>query len=140
MSSSSREASPQDRAIAGVAAVIVGVVVAVQASQASPSEAPAWVGYAAGVAFAAAGLAILAQGRSPRVQRWLGLLAVAGLFVPGAWVAFGPGPRECAVSLPFLSAVAPELLCRGAFGLGIVLVAVLLALAAAQAIRRPRSD
>lgn len=139
MSSRSQEVGPRDRVVGGVAAVVAGVVVVLQASQASPRDAPAWVGYAAGLAFVAAGLAILAQGRAARVQGWLGLLAVAGLFVPAAWVAFGAGPRECTVSLPFLSAVAPDLLCRGVFGLGAGLVAVLLVVGASRLVRRRRS-
>jgi hypothetical protein len=97
---------------------------------------PALVGYAACATFLFGGLALLAQGWSRRVQLWLGILTVAALLVPGAWVAFGPGPRECAVVLPFASTLGSELVCRSAFGLGAVLVAAFLAWLVVQALRQ----
>ena len=61
-----------------------------------------------------------------RTHAWLVVACVASLLVPGAWIAFGPGVRECSVSGPFLSGIGSDLLCRSVFGLGAVIVAALL--------------
>lgn len=88
---------------------------------------PAWVAYVACAAFVFAGLSIMAHEFALRRMHTLLVLAcVASLLVPGAWVAFGPGARECSVSGPFLSGIGSELVCRGAFGVGAVIVAALL--------------
>jgi hypothetical protein len=90
-------------------------------------HAPAWVAYTACAAFVLAGLAIIADGTALRsTHAWLAVACTAALLVPGAWVAFGPGVRQCSVSIPFFSTVGSELLCRGAFGLGSVIVAAML--------------
>jgi hypothetical protein len=125
------------RTLGGSFAVVVGIVVAVQMYR-HPEllRVPAWVGYAACATFVFGGLALLAQGWSRRAQLWLGVLTVAMLLVPGAWVAFGPGPRECAVVLPFVSTFGSELVCRSAFGLGAVLVATFLAWLVVRALRQ----
>jgi Kef-type K+ transport system membrane component KefB len=117
--------------------VVVGVVVAVQVYR-HPQllRVPAWVGYAACATFVFGGLALLAQGWPRRAQLWVGILTVAALLVPVAWIAFGPGPRECAVVLPFFSTLGSELMCRSAFGLGAVLVAAFLAWLVVRALRR----
>jgi hypothetical protein len=115
------------RVLGGWFAVLVGTVAAAQMYRHPEGlRVPAWVGYAACAAFVFGGLSLLAQGGSPRIQLWLGIAAVLGLFIPGAWVAFGPGPRECAVVLPFFSSVGSELVCRSAFGLGAILVGAFL--------------
>ncbi len=101
---------------------------------------PAWVAYAACAAFVFAGLTIMAHEFAlHRTHAWLVVACVASLLVPAAWVAFGPGVRECSVSGPFLSAIGPDLLCRGAFGLGAVLVAALLVWIVLRALRQQSS-
>jgi hypothetical protein len=97
---------------------------------------PAWVGYAACATFVFGGLAMLAQRWSRRAQPWLGILTVAALLVPCAWIAFGPGSRECGVVLPFVSTLGSELVCRSGFGLGAVLVAAFLAWLVVRALRQ----
>jgi len=88
---------------------------------------PAWVAYVACAAFVFAGLTIIAHEFAlRRTHAWLVVACVASLLVPGAWIAFGPGVRECSVSGPFLSGIGSDLLCRGVFGLGAVIVAALL--------------
>ncbi len=88
---------------------------------------PAWVAYVACAAFVFAGLTIIAHEFAlRRMYAWLVVACVASLLVPGAWVAFGPGMRECSVSGPFLSGIGTDLVCRGAFGLGAAIVAALL--------------
>ena len=88
---------------------------------------PAWVAYVACAAFVFAGLTITADEFAlRRTHAWLVVACAASLLVPGAWVAFGPGVHECSVSAPFLSGIGSDLLCRGAFGIGAVIVAALL--------------
>ena len=100
-------------------------------------HAPAWVAYTACSAFVFAGLTIIAS-ESPlrRIHAWLVVACMGALLVPGAWVAFGPGVRECSVSVPFFSHVGSELLCRGAFGLGTLIVAALLVWVVLRALRQ----
>jgi hypothetical protein len=90
---------------------------------------PAWVAYIAASAFVLAGLCLLAGAvGNTSLQRWLGIGVTASLFVVGVWVAFGPGRRECSISLPFVQSIAPDALCRGAFGVGAILVGLFLVL------------
>lgn len=44
----------------------------------------------------------------------------------GPWVAFGPEARNCAVSFAFFAGLAPDALCRSAFGAGALLLALVL--------------
>lgn len=100
-------------------------------------HAPAWVAYAACSAFVFAGLTIIAN-EFPlrRTHAWLVVACTVALLVPGAWVAFGPGVRECSVSVPFFSIAGSELLCRGAFGFGAFTVAALLVWVVLRALRQ----
>jgi hypothetical protein len=87
---------------------------------------PAWLGHVAGGTFVLTGLAIVCQERGYKsVYSWLVLGMLVCLFSLGAWVAFGPGARACAVALPGFSSSVGGLACRGAFGLGAVLVGVM---------------
>ena len=43
---------------------------------------------------------------------------MAALVLAAMWVAFGPGPRECSVSVSAFSGFAADWLCRGVFGFG----------------------
>lgn len=98
---------------------------------------PAWVAYVACAAFVFAGLTLLAHELGlHRTYAWLVVACVTSLLVPGAWIAFGPGIRECAVSAPFLSGIGSDLMCRGAFGLGAVIVAALLVWIVLHALRQ----
>ena len=98
---------------------------------------PAWVAYVACAAFVFAGLTIIAHEFGlRRTHAWLVVACVASLLVPGAWIAFGPGVRECSVSGPFFNSMGPELLCRGAFGIGAVIVAALLLWVVWRALRQ----
>ena len=91
---------------------------------------PAWVAYVAASAFVLAGLCILAMVIGMVwLQRLLGVAVALSLFVVSLWVAFGPGPRECSVSLSFVQGVAADALCRGAFAIGAILVGLFIVLA-----------
>ena len=100
-------------------------------------HAPAWVAYAACAAFVFAGLTIMAyEFALHRIHVWLAVACMAALLVPGAWVAFGPGARKCSVALPSFSTVGSDLLCRGAFGIGAIVVAALLVWVVLRALRQ----
>jgi hypothetical protein len=98
---------------------------------------PAWVAHSATAAFALAGAALIAGALGAmKLVHWLGALIVAAMLVPALWVAFGPGPRECGISLGPASGTGSEWICRTGFGLGALLGLVILALIIHQALRR----
>ncbi len=91
------------------------------------------------LAFVAAGLAIIAaEYQLRRLHAWLVVMILVGLLVPGAWIAFGAGEHHCIDPLPFLNTFGAELLCRGAFGIGAVLVAAILGWVVRLALRGNR--
>jgi hypothetical protein len=122
--------------IAAVVAVASGLLVA-YLIHAHPDDlrVPAWVAYVAASAFVLAGLC-LSAGAAGNVglQRWLGVAVTVSLFVVSVWVAFGPGERECSFSLPFFQSGASDAVCRGAFGIGAILVGLFLVLVLRQII------
>jgi hypothetical protein len=123
--------------VAGVAAIALGIVGAA-AMYAHPQElrVPAWVGFSAMAAFIAAGCTLIASAReAKRLEAWLGVLTVLALVIPPIWIAIGPGPMNCTVSLPFLTTAAADWMCRGAFGLGATLGLFILILAVRRALR-----
>ncbi len=90
-------------------------------------HAPAWVAYAACATFVLAGLAVVARAKQRgRLHAAFLLATLAAFFGVAAWAAFGPGPRDCSVALPFFQGLAADWLCRGAFSLGALCLAVLL--------------
>ncbi|MBA2238103.1 MAG: hypothetical protein H0W24_05305 [Lysobacter sp.] len=88
---------------------------------------PAWVAYLACTAFAAAGLAAIpgAFGR-PRFKQTMICVILAAMLGTGAWIAAGPGSRECVATAWQLGVASPDAVCRGAFGLGATIVALML--------------
>jgi hypothetical protein len=128
----------RQRLLGGLLSATVGVFTAAMIYR-HPEQlhAPAWVAYAACSAFVFAGLTIIASESSlRRTHAWLVVACTVALLVPGAWVAFGPGVRECSVAVPFFSTVGSDLLCRGAFGLGACIVAALLVWVVLRALRQ----
>ena len=100
---------------------------------------PAWVAYAACASFVLGGAAlIVGELGLPRVNAWLGVALVAAMGIPGAWIAFGAGDRHCSVGLPFMDLASSEWLCRGAFGVGAVILAAAFLWAVASALRKQR--
>jgi cytosine/uracil/thiamine/allantoin permease len=86
---------------------------------------PAWVAYVAAAAFVLAGLCLFAGALEiDWLQQWLGIAVTLSMLAVSLWIAFGPGERECSMSIPFVQTVAPDALCRGAFGIGALLVAL----------------
>jgi hypothetical protein len=128
----------RQRLVGGVVSTVAGLLTAAMISlHPEGLHVPPWVAYVACAAFVFAGLTIIAHEFAlRRTHAWLVVACVASLLVPGAWLAFGPGVRECSVSGPFLSGVGSELVCRGAFGLGAVIVAALLVWIVLRALRQ----
>jgi len=99
---------------------------------------PAWIAYVAVSAFVFAGLSLVASTLGARrLQGWLAVVLMLAMLVPGAWIAFGPGERHCSVSFSFVRSIAPGTMCRGAFGIGAIIVAAILPLAVSRALRPP---
>lgn len=114
--------------------LFVAAIVTLQPQHLRASE---WVVYAAAGAFFCAGVALVV-GATSRLKAFFCALSVAGLMASGAWVIFAPGPRECAVSIPFFETVAPDISCRVVFGLGVLVTAPLLVWLLLTALRKPR--
>ncbi len=88
---------------------------------------PAGVAYAACLAFVFAGLSVVVRELGhARLASWLAVAFMAALVLTAMWVAFGPGSRECSVSLSQFSGFAGDWLCRGVFGFGALVGAALL--------------
>src|SRR5688500_13088976 len=88
---------------------------------------PPWLGFLAGAVFIAGGLAVMLGERLRHSPLSHGLFAlVIGSFAAiASWVAFGPGPRECAIAIAgflFSSGWANEVACRAGFGIGALLL------------------
>ncbi len=119
----------------------------------SHSDAPLWVAFFCGLAFFAAGAAVLVRGAlglSDKVREipadaplalktiyWLsGVIAAASLAGVGTWVAFGAGPRHFSMS-GLLSGSVSDGIGRTVFGIGAILswlIVVALARASAKKI------
>ncbi len=115
--------------LAGALAALVGLIAAF-AIHARPEglRVPAWVAYAAALAFVLAGLVIVAiETRRARLYAWLVVGLLAAMFAPAAWLAFGPGARACTLSIGGFA--SPELMCRSIFGFGAIMLAFMLAVA-----------
>lgn len=156
--------SPRAAVALGLAVGAMGALIILVAGGIIPGrdarlEAPRWVVAAAGGAFVLAGAAMIvgyavAGGAAPDgdlppgTPRWvrvtqslLGLGIIGSLAAVATWVAFGPGPRAFSVTLPFVDqGPGNETVGRVAFGLGAVLMWVILAAFVVVGVRRIRRD
>ena len=128
--------SRRTQLIGAVAAVAIGLLVAFMIRlHPEGLRAPAWVAYVAASAFVLAGLCLFAGAVEMNWLRgWLGIAVTLSMLVVSLWIAFGPGERECSMSIPFAQTVAPDALCRGAFGIGALLVALFVGLLVRRAL------
>jgi hypothetical protein len=128
------------RLIAALMSTVAGLLTAAMITlHPGGLNVPPWVAYAACATFVFAGLTTVAHEFAlHRMHAWLVIASVVSLLVPGTWVAFGPGARECSVSGPFLSGMGSDLVCRVAFGLGAVIVAALLVWIVRRTLRQRR--
>ena len=153
---------PRDRTAitCGLLAFAMGVFIVLSAFGVIPSRGGAngenWVAAVAGLAFVFGGLAVMIQtwaratpdgvlpaNAPPFVRRMLYLLTLAivvSLGAIGTWVAFGPGERRFATPLPFLPAWLNEPIGRTGFGIGAIMIWMILILIAVQGARRLRGS
>lgn len=109
------------------AAVLIAVAITVHPDG---LNAPAWVAYVAAVSFGLAGVSALAEAfRHTSLACGLACCLLCALLLIEFWVAFGPGARQCTIRIPGLAAFPSDLGCRSAFGLGALVVGVMLVLA-----------
>lgn len=119
-------------ALSALGLLLLGLMVAFPARL----RVPAPVGYFAAIALFLAGLLALANAYGGRAARaWLAVAVLSCLFVPAAWIAFGPGERKCAIRFDSLFGIAGDAVCRSAFGIGALLGLLLIAIALRQAWR-----
>jgi hypothetical protein len=130
--------SSRERFIAGLAAAAMGVItMVVMVLDPAELRVPFWVAFAAASTFVTAGAALICGAfAATKLEGLFGVLAVLGLLVPSAWIAFGPGDHVCTVTLPFITTAGSEWLCRAAFGLGTLLVLAVLILFSRRAARQ----
>jgi hypothetical protein len=151
--------SPKSTIIFGLIAASIGVFYILLAggifgpiARQPDQEAPAWLGIVVGLIFLLGGSAVVIQTslRNANASRqglpaatpfWLRsfyqllcLGIVASLGVVATWVAFGPGKRTFTGSGAFLGEVGG----RAAFGIGAVLIWIVLAPIITSAIHRQR--
>lgn len=104
-------------------------------------KAPAWIAFCALGLLGFSGVCIIAQAlRLEGLARWLVCLLLGGMAVIPAWIAFGVGARRCTtVALGAHSAVS-EMVCRGSFGVGAIVLALMSGLAVRGALRTRRES
>jgi hypothetical protein len=124
-------------AFAGVVAIATGLgICALVYYHPEGLNAPAWVVYAAGKVFVAAGLCLFAAMiGAGRVQNFIGIAITLSLWLMAGWVAFAPGDRSCTASVSWLSLPANDVLCRFGFAVGWLIFGVSIAVVARAFIR-----
>lgn len=136
-------ASAQPRhPVVGTLAMLAGLGIALAVHlQPDKLRAPAWVAYAAALAFFFAGVSLLAQawGASRRLLAWTGVVLVACLLTPLLWIAVTNPQGRCRANFFGLSMPAPEWICRGGLAFFAVTGLLILVLAVRQALRPPPS-
>jgi hypothetical protein len=145
--------SPRAAAVLGALFLAAGLSIVLVAAGVSPADenrfrAPRWVVSAAGLCFVLAGVALAttvapgapeAAGRPTWRSFLLGGTLVGLMAAIFHWIAFGPGERHFGggIGLPFVSVSGPasEWTGRAAFGIGAVLMDVLLIWMTARSLR-----
>lgn len=106
------------QATAGGALVTVGLGAA-WLMHAFPARlnVPPLIGYVAALAFIFAGLLAFCNAfGGARARAWLAVTLLVFLVVPGIWLAFGSGHRQCSFGSFYLFGLAQGAVCRVAFG------------------------
>jgi len=127
----SKKTPPAGNILAGLFCVAMGIFPLLATFDIGPLNhndinGPAWLGFASGGVFIAAGLAVMLGQSAPLANGVLGILAIAGLAAIGNWIAFGAGERACSggISLSWLwsGVQISDMACRIPFGLGAIIV------------------
>jgi hypothetical protein len=125
----SKKTTPTGNILAGLFCVAMGIFPLLATFDIGPLDhndinGPAWLGFASGGVFIAAGLAVMVGQSAPLANGVLAILAIAGLAAIGNWIAFGAGERACSggVSLSWFwsGAQLSDMACRIPFGLGAI--------------------
>ena len=135
--------TPARHPYAGALAALAGIGVAVMVYlQPEKLRAPAWVAYAAACALFLAGVSLLAPGAkvSRRLQAWLGVLLLACLLAPGAWIALASPAGRCQISLAGWFMTSPQWTCRAGFAAGSLFGLAIFVVMVRQAIRTGRTE
>jgi hypothetical protein len=121
--------SPAARLLLGLVCLAGGLVPVLASFDIGPLDhsainGPPWLGFLAGSVFMAGGIAVILGERLRNSVLSSALFAlIIGAFAAIAnWIAFGPGPRECAIAFAgFLlesGSWGNEVACRAGFGIG----------------------
>ena len=103
-------------------------------------RAPAWVAYFSLGLFGSAGACIVAQAlRLKRIALWLVCVLLGAMTVILAWIALGSGSRQCTMVSLGTRTAASAIMCRGAFGVGATILAVMFIFAVRSALRSGRA-
>jgi hypothetical protein len=124
--------SPSARIAFGLLCIAAGVVPVLASFDVGPLDSsaingPRWLGFLAGGIFIAAGVALMGGERLRHSALSYGLFAlvISSFACIASWIAFGPGPRDCAIAVAGLltaSGMANEIACRTGFGIGALLL------------------
>jgi hypothetical protein len=122
----------------GIVMLLVGAFVASMVTlRPEGLKAPAWVAYLGAGVFVVAGATALARARQwSRLADGMVCVLLAAMLAIGLWVALGPGARRCVAGVSGSGGTIPEVACRSAFGLGALVVGVMLAIAVRGWLRR----
>lgn len=121
--------SPKARICFGLLCVAAGILPVLASFDIGPLgheaiNGPAWLGAAAGGAFIIAGIALMLGEDGSRSDHPLSYVLVGcvlgALAASANWIAFGPGPRECAIFIDAFEQAEPSnnVLCRTGFAIG----------------------
>ncbi|MEZ5830836.1 MAG: hypothetical protein R3D05_06615 [Dongiaceae bacterium] len=138
--------SPTGRILIGLFCCACGAPAALAAFDLGPFHAsdingPPWLGLLAGGVFIAAGISVMLGERLRGSVISYGLFAlIFGSFAAiASWIAFGPGPRECAIAIAGIffraDSIANEIACRAGFGIGAGMLDGVVLMMAAAALR-----
>jgi hypothetical protein len=125
----SKKTTPTGNILAGLLCVAMGSFPLLATFDIGPLNhndinGPAWLGFAGGGVFIAAGLAVMVGQSAPLANGVLGILAIVGLAAIGNWIAFGAGERACSGGVSFAwfwsGAQLSDMACRIPFGLGAI--------------------
>jgi hypothetical protein len=104
-------------------------------------KAPAWVAFFALGLFGFTGVCIIVQAlRLNSLARWLVCALLGAMAVVPAWIAFGSEPRQCTVVSLGARSATSEVMCRGAFGAGAAIIAIMFVFAVRGALRSRHAD
>ena len=123
-------------AVGGLVALCGLAAAAAMYAQPERLRVPFWLGLIACLCFVLTGAAVAFHGAMPaRLRGWFVVALLAMMTAIPAWIAFGPGARACRSNFPYLFS---GLGCRVAFGIGVLVLLLMLGIALVRAWRGRR--